>query len=103
MPTLDITVSKKFTLNTGNFSSVSPTITLNLKDVIDVNMLSEVHKHLEIVADALLHKQMESDAKTMAVIKKLGFSKYFKQVEEQGNLDEVLEMAIQKLNELPPF
>jgi dissimilatory sulfite reductase (desulfoviridin) alpha/beta subunit len=103
MPTLDITVGKKFTLNTQNFSSVSPTVTLTLKDVVDTDKLVEVHKNLEIIADALLHKQMESDAVTMATIKKMGFSKYFKTVKENGNMDEVVAEALRKLTELPPF
>lgn len=103
MPTINITVGKKFTLNTQNFSSISPTITLELKDVIDLSDVLKTHKLLEIVADGLLHKQIESDAKTMAVIKKLGFAEYFKKVNEEGNMDEVMEEAIKKLSELPPF
>lgn len=100
---LDITVSKKFTLNTQNYSSVSPTVTLTLRDIVDTADLIEVHKNLEIIADALLHKQMESDAITMATIKKLGFSKYFKEVKENGNMDEVVAQALGKLTKLPPF
>ncbi len=103
MPTLDITVSKKFTINTQNFSSVSPTVTLVLKDVIDAEDIIKTHETLEIIADGLLHKQMESDVVTMSEIKKMGFEKYFKAVRENGNMDAVLEEAIKKITKLPPF
>lgn len=103
MPTLNVTVSKKFTLNTGNFSSIQPSVSVGVHEIIDTVDIPKVHKLLDIITDALLHKQIESDAKTMATIKKLGFSDYFKKVREQGNTDEVLKKAIEKLSELPPF
>ena len=103
MPTLDITVTKKFTLNTQNFSSVSPTVTLTLKDLIDTKDLLEVHETLEMIADGLFHKQLESDAKTMSIIKKIGFAEYFKKIKENGSIDDALTVALEKLVKLPPF
>ena len=103
MPTLDITVGKKFTINTQNFSSVSPTVTLVLKDVIDTEDILKVHEQLEIIADGLLHKQIESDVVTMATIKKMGFEDYFKKVRENGNIDDVIQENIRKIAKLPPF
>ena len=103
MPTIDLTVSKKFTLNTQNFSSVSPTVTISVKDLVDVEDLLKVHEILETIADGLFHKQLESDAKTMAVVKKLGFSEYFKKIKENGDIDEVLANQLEKLCKLPPF
>jgi hypothetical protein len=103
MPNLDVTVQKKFTLNTGNYSSIQPSVSITVHNVVDTVDLPKVHKLLDIITDAMLHKQIESDAKTMATVKKLGFSDYFKKVREQGNMDEVLKKAIEKLSELPPF
>ena len=103
MPTMDITVGKKFTLNTQNFSSISPTLSITFKDIIDIDDLMKIHKLADVIADGLFHKQIESDAKTMAVIKKIGFSEYFKKVHEEGNMDEVLQIAIDKIAKLPPF
>ena len=99
MPKCEITVGKKFTLNTQNFSSVSPTLTIKLTGS-DVTNLTKAHELLDIVADGLFHKQLESDAKTMAVIKKLGFAEYFKKIrEQQGDMDNVLMNSIKKLSE----
>ena len=103
MPNLDVTVQKKFTLNTGNYSSIQPSVSITVHNVVDTEDLPKVHKLLDIITDALLHKQIESDSQTMATVKKLGFSDYFKKVREQGNMDEVLKKAIEKLSELPPF
>ena len=103
MPDLDVKVQKKFTLNTGNYSSIQPSVSVTIHHVVDTEDIPKVHKLLDIITDALLHKQIESDAKTMATVKKLGFSDYFKKVREQGNMDEILKKAIEKLSELPPF
>ena len=103
MPKCEITVGKKFTLNTQNFSSISPSVTIKIEDIVDVGDILKTHRIVEIIADGLLHKQIESDAKTMSVIKKIGFAKYFKKVKEEGNMDEIMDKAIKKLMEIPPF
>jgi hypothetical protein len=100
---LDITVQKKFTLNTGNYSSIQPSVSLTFHGLVDDKDITKVHNLLDIITDGLLHKQIESDALTMATIKKMGFSDYFKKIKEQGNMDETIEEACRKLTELPPF
>jgi len=91
-----LTVGKKFTLNTQNFSSVSPSVTLEIVDGIDANKLFDAHANLELLADALLHDQIKSDAVTMATIKKLGFGEYFKQIDQEA-MDEKVEKALSDL------
>lgn len=100
---LDITVQKKFTLNTGNYSSIQPSVSITFHGLVDDKDIPKVHNLLDIITDGLLHKQIESDALTMATIKKMGFSDYFKKIKEQGNMDETIEEACRKLTELPPF
>ena len=100
---LDLTVQKKFTLNTGNYSSIQPSVSLTFLGLVDDKDIPKVHQLLDIITDGLLHKQIESDALTMATIKKMGFSDYFKKIKEQGNMDETIEEACRKLTELPPF
>ena len=98
-----VTVTKKFTLKTGNYSSISPSVSVSINNVKPLDM-GDAHRQLEIVADGLLHDQIESDAKTMATIKKLGFSEYFKNIDRE-KLDESVEQALGELNGLedPPF
>lgn len=91
-----LTLSKRFTLNTQNFSSVSPSITLEIVDGVDANKLFDAHANLELLADALLHDQIKSDATTMATIKKIGFGEYFKKI-DQDDMDERVEKALGEL------
>lgn len=93
---IKLTVSKRFTLNTQNFSSVSPSITLEIVDGVDANKLFDAHADLELVADALLHDQIKSDATTMATIKKIGFGEYFKKI-DQDDMDKRVEEALGEL------
>ncbi|HRR48559.1 MAG TPA: hypothetical protein P5293_01075 [Bacteroidales bacterium] len=49
---VDITITKAATLNTGNFSSVKPEVSLTLKDV-NIDDLMIEHQKLSGLADAL--------------------------------------------------
>lgn len=93
---IKLTVGKKFTLNTQNFSSVSPSIILEIVDGVSADKIFDAHAKLELLADALLHDQIKSDAKTMASIKKLGFGEYFKQIDKE-EMDERVEIALGEL------
>lgn len=93
---LNLTVGKKFTLNTQNYSSVSPSVIIEVVDGVDAERISDVHRNLELIADALLHEQIKNDALTMATIKKLGFAEYFKQI-DQEKMDEDFERALGEL------
>ena len=97
MQKLNMVVGKKFTINTQNYSSVSPTLTLDLSELNGIEDIIKYHELLEVIADGLLHKQMESDIITMATIKRMGFEKYFKEVRENGNIDETLDSAVNEL------
>ena len=98
----DITVQKKFTLNTGNYSSIQPSVSITKHGVVDED-IPKVHELLDVITDGLLHKQIESDALTMATIKKMGFSDYFKKIKENGNMDDIIEDAVKKLSNTIPF
>lgn len=93
----DVTISKKMTLNTGNYSSVSPMCTLTLKDV-DLERVAEVHEKLDIIADGLYHKQVISDIKTMGVIKSMGFDRYFESIAME-DMDEGIKKSIEEIME----
>jgi hypothetical protein len=53
MSKCDITIEKSLTINTGNYSSMKPSVTLTLKDV-DVGSLKEQYTNLSNVAHGLL-------------------------------------------------
>lgn len=91
-----LTIQKKFTLNTQNYSSVSPSLIIEVVDGVDAEKLIEAHRKLDIIADGLFHKQIESDLKTMAVIKQMGFGEYFKNI-DMDDIDEDIKDAITDL------
>lgn len=91
----DVSVGKKFTFNTGDYSSVGPTLILTLKDV-DIDKIQEIHEKLDIIADGLYHKQMMSDITTMGSVKKMGYSEYFKAINVE-EMDEVIKITARSL------
>jgi predicted sugar kinase len=93
---IDVNVGKKFTLNTGNYSSISPSVSITAHD-IDVKDTDRVSTLLTDIADVLLHEQIETDAKTMASIKKMGFGEYFKKLDRE-KMESSLENAIDELS-----
>ena len=98
----EIIISKKFTLNTQNYSSVSPGLTIKIDNINDPKDLIKAHELLHNITDGLFQSQIENDAKTMAIIKKLGFAEYFKQI-DRDKIEEVIEDSVKELSKLPPF
>ena len=88
---IKLTIQKKFTLNTQNYSSISPSLTMEIIEGVDAEKILSAHSKLEIIADALFHKQIESDLKTMAVIKQMGFSEYFKNINKEEMDQDILD------------
>lgn len=93
---LKLTVQKKFTINTNNYTSISPTLTIEVVDGIDAEKLSDAHLYLSNIADILFHDQLKDDAITMATIKKIGLGDYIKSL-DQEKMDEKYEELMQKL------
>jgi signal transduction histidine kinase len=93
-----LNVAKKFTINTGNYSSVQPSVSLTVHDV-PMDKIQEVHKHLDIIADGLVHEQIESDAMTMGTMKKLGIGEYFSKI-DKDQMKQVIEASIKNVIEV---
>jgi len=45
----DITLSKKATINTGNYSSITPSVSLTLKDV-DITQIERAYEDLNVIS-----------------------------------------------------
>lgn len=90
-----INISKKFTINTGNYSSVQPSISLTINNV-PVEKIQQVHKTIEIIADGLLHEQIESDILTMADMKKYGLGEYFSSIDKE-KMREAIQLSINSI------
>jgi hypothetical protein len=90
-----LNVAKKFTINTGNYSSVQPSVSLTVHDV-PLDKIQEVHKHLDIIADGLVHEQIESDIATNLTIRKLGFKEYFEKI-DKDQFKQVMKTSIENV------
>jgi len=91
----DVTVGKKFTINTGDYSSIQPNLSMTLKDV-EVGDVIEAHTLLETIVDGLFHIQMKTDGKTMGTLKNEGFGSFLSQLDE----DDILHSVKGTLNDL---
>lgn len=91
----DLTVSKKFTINTGDFSSIQPNISITIKDVEDTAVI-DIHTKLETIVDGLFHIQMKNDGRTMGTIKNMKFGSFLSELNE----DEILEDVKQAMDDL---
>ena len=56
MSKIDITVSRDMTINTGNYSSIKPSVTLTVKDV-DATDAGVVYSNIAEVLDTSLTSQ----------------------------------------------
>ena len=97
----DVTVSKKFTINTGDFSSIQPNVSMTLKDVKLEDSI-EAHTLLETIVDGLFHIQMKNDGKTMGTLKNMGFGSFLSELNENeimSDIEGVMDELKEKLNE----
>lgn len=101
MMKIDVNIGKKFTINTGNYSSISPSVSLTAHE-INADDLDRVHTLLGDIADLLLHDQIKQDAVTMATIKKLGIGDYFKKL-DRDRMIEAMQKAVSELSGDIPF
>jgi len=85
---IDVTVSKKFTINTGDYSSIQPNVSLTMKDVEADNVI-EAHTLLETIVDGLFHIQMKMDGRTMGTLKNMGFGSFLSELDEINILEDV--------------
>lgn len=90
-----VNVGKKFVINTGNYSSVSPSVSLTIHEV-PIEEVIQAHEDIDIIADFLIHKQIKDDAKTMAAMKKLGLGEYFKRINKE-QMKEAVENSMNRI------
>ncbi len=82
---LDVTVSKTITINTGNYSSAKPSVSLTIKDV-DISSLKNVYENLQKIADGMLYEETYSLCDNVKTIKDVGVD-HFLDSYEQMNQD----------------
>jgi len=80
---MDITLSRDLTINTGNYSSIKPSISVTLKDV-DSNDIDMEYDRLSNLADALIALEVIKIGNEMNDIMDEGFKTYLKSLNSNG-------------------
>jgi hypothetical protein len=92
---IDITVSKKMTINTGNYSSIQPSVSITLKDV-DAKDYNEKLYDLTVLVDSAFTNNLTEHSEYMQMIKDYGLNKTLDAINKEEMLEEV-ENAIKNL------
>lgn len=71
---MDITIGKRMTINTGNYSSIQPTVSVTLKN-IEPDEYKEKVEAIMILTDAIFTKCTMEDADWMQHIKDHGLKR----------------------------
>ena len=74
---LDINISKTITINTGNYNSIKPTVSINAKD-IDINNTEKVYKILSSLIGNLLYIETIEMCDNSKSIQEIGIKNFIK-------------------------
>lgn len=84
MAKCDITVSRGLTINTGNYGSIRPDISITLKD-IDSSTIDEIFGKMQQKLDAMLALEVISLGNEAQAINDMSFMSYKKELEKSQN------------------
>jgi len=79
---MDITVSKKATINTQNYSSITPSVSITFKDV-NVSDAEEVYQDLNVISAVFFLSEYRMMAEMQEDTKILGVTKFFETLDEE--------------------
>jgi hypothetical protein len=80
MSKIDINVSRDMTINTGNYSSIKPSISITLKDV-DVKDVDVAYSNISEVLDDLMMLETVALSNEMESIQEMNYKEYKKMCE----------------------
>jgi|GEM_PF-4956119 hypothetical protein len=92
---VDVTVSKKMTINSGNYSSLQPSVSITLKDVDMENYKDNVYD-LTVLVDSLFTENLIEHSEYMQVIKDHGLPRALEAIDKEMMKNET-ESAIKRL------
>ena len=99
MAKIDISVTRSFTINTGNYESIKPTVTLTVKDV-ESDKASDAYLALDDAITGIMKIEIMNNVGEMKKVGD-GLDRYCRDI--QGKVPEIgakVEESLEKLNEL---
>lgn len=97
MAKVDITVSRTLTVNTGNYESIKPTVSLSVKDV-DPNNLSDAYLSMDTALTGLLKLEILACNQELNQKSDAGLTSYCGTINE--NLERIGQLVERHLIEL---
>lgn len=91
----DMTVSKKATINTGNYSSITPSVSLTLNGV-EIEEVIEVYEDMDMLTAAMFIREFEGMVDIQNDVKTGGITEFFKKLERE-EMDNDVTAAIKRL------
>lgn len=96
---MDITVSRSFTINTGNYQSIKPQIDLTLKDV-PLDKVSDVYIELNNVIEGMMKNEILNCKNEMTTISS-GLNRYCEEVNSNlNNIGDSVENSLTEIEKL---
>ena len=96
---MEINVSKKATFNTGNYSSITPSVSLTLSGV-DIDDAEQAYQDLNVISAVFFLSEYRVMAELQDESKKLGITKFFETLdEERETMKSDFEEAVKRLAE----
>jgi hypothetical protein len=84
MAKVDFTISRDATINTGNYSSIKPSVTMTVKD-IDSKDVTNKYKEVSQALDILMLMETIALGSEMESTQELGFKKYLAEIMKVDN------------------
>ena len=78
---MDITIGRDLTINTGNYSSIKPSISVTMKDV-DSDNINVEYDRMSNLADVLIALEIIKIGNEMNEVMDVGFKTYLKNLEK---------------------
>jgi len=88
MEKIDITIGSKMTINTQNYSSIQPTVSLTMKDV-PLDKVTETKIHMDNILSIFMTEEIIELSNTMETIKTGGLKEILKSYENPALLEKM--------------
>lgn len=95
----NISISRKMTINTGNFSNIQPNVLIEMKDVY-VEDIEKTYKNMETIMSALFIEEINNLSDLQNDINKVSYNKLYNLIDKKSMNDDMKE-SIQKLSGIP--
>ena len=95
----DVTVGRQMTLNTGNYTSIRPSIGITLKD-IDVGNIGDANNRLMLLLNMYLTREIAILQEFKNEVDEAGGPKRFIENIDKENMDKAIEEAEKNLGEI---